>query len=81
MQMLDGWTPLMYAATNGYLLTTEMMVNEGCCDINAQDKFKRTALHWVARYNNNKMVDKLLKLGINQEIKDSEGHTAYDLAI
>ena len=62
--MMDGWTPFIYSAVNGYLLTVELLATEGDCNINAVDKFNRTALHWVARYDNKAMVKKLLELGI-----------------
>jgi len=62
--MADGWTPLIYAAVNGYTLTVQMLVLEGKANLNAVDRFSRSALHWVARYNNKQMVKKLLELGI-----------------
>jgi ankyrin repeat protein len=65
--MADGWTAFFYASVNGYLLSVDTLVKDGKCNINAIDKFDRTALHWVARYNNKQMVKKLLDLVINYE--------------
>jgi len=50
--MCDGWTAFFFAAVNSYVLTVEALKSQGHCNVNAFDKFKRTALHWVARYNN-----------------------------
>lgn len=50
--MVDGWTPFIFACVNGYMLTADTLAKEGLCNINIVDKFKRSALHWVARYNN-----------------------------
>ncbi len=63
-KMMDGWTPVFYAAVNGYLITVELLVKEGRCELNAVDRFERTVLHWAARYNNKPMVKLLLDLGI-----------------
>lgn len=78
--MDDGWTAFMYSAVNGYLITTELLAKEGKCDINKVDRFGRTALHWVSKYNNKDMVKKLISLGINTFIKDREDQTAMDCA-
>lgn len=77
---MDGWSALFYAAINGYLISVEILVKEGHCDINHRDNYKRTALHWVVRYNNKSMVKKLLDLGINFGVQDTEDMTAYDIA-
>lgn len=79
-KMADGWTPFIYAAVNGYLLSVELLYKQGGCHINEVDKFNRTALHWVARYNNKQMVRKLLDIGVLHGSVDIEGLTAYDLA-
>lgn len=78
--MCDGWTAFFFAAVNGYVLTVEALKIQGHCNVNALDKFKRTALHWVARYNNYTMTKKLLELGVNHKKADMESHTAFDLA-
>ena len=78
--MIDGWTPFLYSAVNGYLISVEVLHKEGHCNINEVDKFNRTALHWSARYNNRQMVRKLLDIGIDYELVDVEGLTAFDLA-
>lgn len=79
VKMIDGWTPLHYAVNNGYLTTAELLISKGA-NINAADRFKRTALHWAVRYNFFEIVEYLLEQGINHELIDIEERSAYDLA-
>ena len=79
-KMMDGWTPVFYAAVNGYLITVETLVKDGWCELNAVDRFERTVLHWAARYNNKPMVKLLLDLGTHFDKRDCEGLTASDLS-
>jgi len=76
---VDGWTPFHYAVNNGYLGAVEYLVAKGA-NINAVDKFKRSALHWAVRYDFKDIVLYLLGLSINLELKDREGRTALDIA-
>ena len=61
----DEWTALMFSACNGYLLTTEWLAKNYKCNINAHDRFKRTALHWCGRYNEELMCRLLMELEID----------------
>ena len=79
-KMVDGWTALMYAAMNGYMHIVMLLVKDGGADINCTDKFHRSALHWACRFNNVKMIQKLLSLNINYNNTDIEGQSAKDLA-
>lgn len=79
VQTIDGWTPFHYAVNNGYLSTVEMLVARGA-NINAVDKFKRSALHWAVRYNFVELVEYLLSIGINSDIIDVEERTAFEIA-
>ena len=63
-KMIDGWTALLYSAMNGFAHIVELLVNLGGADINMIDKFHRNALHWACRFNNIKMMEKLLALNI-----------------
>ena len=76
---MDGWTPFHYAVNNGYLSTVELLVSKGA-NINATDKFKRSALHWAVRYNFVELVEYLLNIGINTDIIDVEERTAFEIA-
>lgn len=77
-KMSDGWTAFHYSAFNGYTTTMEYLVTNGA-NVNMTDKFKRTALHWAARFDNKLAVEKLLKLKINYQAQDVEGNTAFDI--
>ena len=79
VEMLDGWTPFHYAVNNGYLSTVELLVSRGA-NINAVDKFKRSALHWAVRYNFTEIVEFLLQSNINYDLIDAEDQTAYQMA-
>lgn len=59
-KMIDGWTPFMYAAVNGYETIVDLLgqprLNERArlmeapfCDVNACDRLKRNSLHWVIK--------------------------------
>ena len=49
-------------------------------DIDAQDRVKRTPLHWASSYGHTNMVRFLLEAGANQKIKNLQGKSAKDLA-
>lgn len=68
----DGWSAFMYAACNGYLNTCEYMHQTMDVNIDAEDKFKRTALHWAARFNNPKVTQMLLEFNANFNALDVE---------
>ena len=70
---------LKIECNNGYLSTVELLVARGA-NINATDKFKRSALHWAVRYNFVELVEYLLSIGINSEIIDVEERTAFEIA-
>ena len=50
-------------------------------DINAQDKFGSTALHWSVYYFEPKAVDLLLEHGASTNIRDCQGRTPVQYAI
>lgn len=62
MPMVDGWTPFLYAAVNGYpsivdLLGAPLVLDNSrrktdqviLSNVNVTDRFKRNALHWLIR--------------------------------
>ena len=77
---LDGWTALMYAAMNGFATLCEMLVKDGGANINATDKFHRTALHWACRFDSQIVTQRLLQLGAKTTLTDIEGLLPADLA-
>ena len=72
-KMLDGWSAIHYAAMNGFANVVEILVSEGKADLNAIDRFLRTALHWACRFNNSTMVKKLVDMDIRCDNHDIEG--------
>ena len=49
-------------------------------EINCQDSYQETSLHWAARYDQTAAVKLLLCLGADTTIKNWEGKTAEDVA-
>ena len=49
-------------------------------EVNVVDKMKRSALHWAARFNNPQMVTLLLRLKVDEKIRDVDKMTPKDLA-
>ena len=49
-------------------------------EINCQDSYQETPLHWAARYDQTAAVKLLLCLGADTTIKNWEGKTAEDVA-
>ena len=69
-KMLDGWTAVQYASMNGFANIVELLAVSGNADINIADRFHRNALHWACRFNNCRLIEVLLKLGIKWDITD-----------
>ena len=72
LKSADGWTAFMYAACNGYLNTCAYMYSTINVNINSEDKFRRTALHWAARFNNPKVIEMLIQFNANTTLLDVE---------
>ena len=75
---VDGWTAFSYATINGFLNTITFLA-ENKANIHTSDRIKRTALHWAARFNNTKVVQLLLNLGLSYQALDYESMTPQDL--
>ena len=78
--MADGWTALHYAAMNGFANIVDLLVQSGA-DVNCTDKFHRNALHWACRFNNLRMMEKLLNHDIRHDYSDIEKQTPMDLSV
>jgi len=50
------------------------------CKTDGVDRFRRTPLHWAARFNNPIMIDVLCEAGVKTSQLDSEMNTASSLA-
>ena len=81
----DRGTPLLGACCHkgqdhkGQIDVVKHFLEVGA-DIDAQDRVKRTPLHWASYYGHTNMVRFLLEAGANQKIKNLQGKTAMDLA-
>ena len=74
---IQGRTPLHYAAESSRASgVIDILVNRGC-NIHAVDDKERTALHWAARWNNDKAVKKLIAIagGETLLLSDKNGRT------
>ena len=67
-------TLLFHAATWCGPDIVQLLVDAGS-DINHQDKWLRTPLHYAVNNDDPRAVDVLLKAGANTELRDSEGQT------
>jgi hypothetical protein len=54
-----------------------ILKNDISLDINIQDFFGHTALHWAAYAGNEKAAELLIKNGANKKIKNNEGDFPY----
>jgi ankyrin repeat protein len=68
----DEWTAFFYAAFNGYVSIVRFLANVVGCKVDGIDKFRRTPLHWAARYNNVRMIEELFQVGVKSQLVDME---------
>ncbi|MDP2434817.1 MAG: ankyrin repeat domain-containing protein, partial [archaeon] len=73
-------TPLHVASHFGHIDTICVLV-EKKCPIDAQDNKGNTPLHRAARNNNRTVVAKLLQLGANPSVKNSDGLSPSQMAL
>lgn len=72
-------TSLMLAAANGHDDAVKLLIILGA-DLNAKDKFARTALIWAASNGRIESVKTLVKYGADRKVKDNSGSTALGWA-
>ncbi|XP_039610088.1 POTE ankyrin domain family member B-like [Polypterus senegalus] len=78
-QNKDHFTPLHLAVARNHDETAEFLLEMGANE-NAQSLCKRTPMMLAATYGYPKMVRLLLQYNVDLSLKDSEGHTATELA-
>jgi ankyrin repeat protein len=70
----DGQTPLHHVRE---METLKLLMNRGSLPlINHQDNYGNTPLMLASKYGREEMVEELIRLGANVEIKTKYGHTA-----
>lgn len=79
-ELSNGSTALVYACSKGYSHHIDEMIAFGA-DINAQDKSKSTALHYLASYNYIADARDLIKHRPCIDIKDYFGQTPFFISI
>ena len=78
---IRGWTPLHFAARDGYKEIVELLIAKGA-DVNAKDNDGGTTpLHHAASYGRNEVVELLIAKGADVNAKDNYGGTPLDRAI
>jgi ankyrin repeat protein len=78
---LSGRTPLSWAAENGQVATTKLLLDKGKVDVDSKDNDGRTPLWWAIR-NGKEVITKLL-LGtgkVDVDSKDNDGRTPLSWA-
>lgn len=80
---VDGRTAFIRAVMNGEdPLFVEMLAEFNDTDVNIQDKDGMTALHWACTMHNMSMVQLCLSISdLTTGIRDTNGHTAFDIAV
>lgn len=76
---LLAWTPLHVASYNNYLMGVKVLTDNRA-DVNARDRFGRTALHYFSLKGNLEAVKLLIEHKLDIDIKDRFGQTALDYA-
>jgi hypothetical protein len=78
---LRGLTPLSRAVLSNYKDVVAVLLKAGA-DVNARDGLGLTPLHYAAMadYGETGIVQQLLAAGSKLDIKDPDGHTAYEMA-
>ena len=79
VQIGDGYSGLMLAASDGDFNIVKVLINGGA-DINIQDKNGFTPLIAAARQKHGYIVKALIDAGAKIEIQTKEGKTTYDYA-
>jgi len=74
-----GWTPLHYAATNGYLETMTLLL-DNYAYIDAASPNGTTPLMMAAHYGTPAAVKLLLEAGADPMLKNQQGLSAIDFA-
>ncbi len=72
---------VIYAAKHAVGETVEYLVKEKGLDINVVDNSGKTALHHAVQNRRIGIVLRLLKIGADKKIKDSQGETPLDIAM
>jgi ankyrin repeat protein len=76
----DGWTPLHWAADEGYVDVVELLITAGA-DVNARDNDGWTPLHVAAYKGHAAVAEVLLAVGADPNKHNAGGWTPYHFAL
>jgi len=77
----DNWSALFYATINSEIGIIDFLVAEAKVKTNIADRFKRSPVHWAARYDLVSMITKLAELNCCAlDTLDADGNTPTDIA-
>ena len=76
----QGWTPLMFAASEGDTTTADVLLSRGA-DVDLQSQNDETALMLAARWGHFRLVRMLLiDAEANVNLRNNDGKTALTIA-
>lgn len=73
-------TPLMFAAQENFIEGAQLLMAHAA-EVNVQNQFGYTALHYAAMYGHLRMVELLCENGAKKDIQSVTGKTPVDLAL
>jgi ankyrin repeat protein len=80
MEERDGWRPIHYSSRWGNLPMTLLLLKYGA-NIDGLTNSKETALHKCARWDRTDLAKRLVAMGANIHIKNSDGCKAKDMTL
>lgn len=78
---IHGWDALFYAVNEGRIDMVRFLFSRYNFDINAKDRYGRTALMVAAARGNIRMIDTLIELGADLNAVDHDGWKAFHYAV
>lgn len=76
----NACTPLIFAVILNEISFVRLLI-KARVNVNSQDRFGWTALHWAVRYNLQLVAETLIKAGADLNIKTLEDMTVLDVAV
>jgi len=77
----DGYTALHLASLNNHVEVAELLVREGCANMNLQNVNLQTALHLAVERQHTQIVRLLVREGADLNVTDKDGDTPLHEAL
>mmetsp|Transcript_30356 Transcript_30356/g.29696 ORF Transcript_30356/g.29696 Transcript_30356/m.29696 type:complete len:154 (+) Transcript_30356:1438-1899(+) len=71
----ENWTCLHYAIQEGHFEALQLLVEEYGADLDPRTTLNKTPFHFACRRGDNKMIEYLIKKGVNPSVVDRDGCT------